>query len=65
MEGELFDDRPRRLVHMHQPHFLPSVQYFHRMARCDVFLFADDVQHQRGYWEHKNRILVEIGRAHV
>jgi hypothetical protein len=43
---------------MHQPHFLPSVQYMHRMARCDVFLYADNVQHQRHYWEHRNRVLL-------
>ena len=44
---------------MHQPHFLPSVQYFSRMARADVFFFADNVQHKRGHWEHKNRVLLQ------
>lgn len=46
-----------KLVHMHQPHFLPSPQYFARMSQVDVFLFADDVQHKKGWWEHRNRIL--------
>jgi hypothetical protein len=28
------------------------------MARCDVFLYADNVQHQRHHWEHRNRVLL-------
>ncbi len=47
------------LVHMHQPHFLPSIQYFSRIARSDIFLFADNVQHRRAWWEHRNRILFQ------
>ncbi len=31
----------------HQPNYLPWLGFFHKMARCDVFVLLDDVQYAR------------------
>jgi hypothetical protein len=31
----------------HQPNYLPWAGYFHKMARCDVFVLLDQVQYSR------------------
>lgn len=35
-------------VAIHQPNYLPWLGYFHKMARCDIFVVFDDVQLARG-----------------
>lgn len=45
----------------HQPHYLPSVQYFARMRDADVFVLADDVQFCKQDWQNRNRILTPQG----
>lgn len=45
----------------HQPHYLPSVQYLHKVASVDVFVFADMVQFEKGDWQNRNRILTADG----
>lgn len=45
----------------HQPQYIPSVQYFSRIARSDFFVFADDVQYEKGDWQNRNRICTANG----
>jgi hypothetical protein len=46
-----------------QPGYLPWLGFFDQMQRCDVFVFYDDVQFDKGGWRHRNRIKLP-GGAH-
>ncbi|MEC7640649.1 MAG: WbqC family protein [Nitrospinota bacterium] len=39
-----------------QPSYLPWLGYFDQMARCDQFVFLDDVQFTRRDWRNRNKI---------
>ena len=43
-------------VAIHQPEHLPYGGFFEKMARCDVFVFLDDVQFNRRNFQHRNRL---------
>jgi hypothetical protein len=48
-------------VATHQPQFLPYLGYFHKVARCDVYVHMDDVQFlERGH-NHRNLIKMQTG----
>lgn len=43
-------------VSIHQPHFLPWLNYFNKVARADVFIWLDDVQYRRRYFQNRAKI---------
>lgn len=47
-----------------QPTYLPWAGYFHLIASVDQFVLLDDVQFERGSWQHRNRILLN-GSEHL
>jgi len=49
-----------RIVAIHQPNFFPWLGYFDKIARCDLFVFLDDVQYTKtgGSWSNRVRLLV-------
>lgn len=47
-----------RVVAIHQPNFLPSLGYFDKIARADVFVLLDDVEFSKGSYTNRVRILV-------
>ena len=49
---------------MHQPNYVPWLGYFHKLARCDVFVYLDAVQFPRGQsFGARNRIKTPNGVA--
>jgi len=48
-----------RLLAGHQPNLLPWIGYFEKINRCDVFVFADDVQFAKQTFT--NRVMVSVG----
>ncbi|HOS03379.1 MAG TPA: WbqC family protein, partial [Candidatus Hydrogenedentes bacterium] len=44
------------LVGIHQPHYLPWLRYFEKIARVDVFIALDTVQYNKNGWQNRNRI---------
>lgn len=52
------------LVGIHQPHYLPWLRYFEKVARCDFFILLDDVSFTRNGWQNRNRIKTGQG-AHI
>ncbi|MBM3527027.1 MAG: WbqC family protein [Alphaproteobacteria bacterium] len=49
------------IVAVHQPNYLPWLGYFSKMARCDVFVFLDDVQFSKN--SYINRVQIDGGGA--
>jgi hypothetical protein len=49
------------LVGIHQPHYLPWLRYFDKIARCDVFIVLDTVQFSKNGWQNRNRIKTASG----
>lgn len=45
-----------------QPYFFPYLGYFQLIAKCDLFVFLDDVQYIPRGWSNRNRILTN-GKA--
>ena len=43
-------------VVIRQPDFLPYLGYFDRLLDCDLFIALDDVQFQKGGWNHRDKI---------
>lgn len=44
------------LVGIHQPHYLPWLRYFEKIARSDVFILLDNVQYNKNGWQNRNRV---------
>lgn len=44
------------IVAIHQPHYLPWLRYFHKIASCDVFVLLDDAQFTKNGWQNRNTI---------
>lgn len=44
------------IVAIHQPHYLPWLRYFEKIARADVFVVLDTVQYTKNGWQNRNRI---------
>jgi hypothetical protein len=43
-------------VSAHQPHFLPWLGYFNKVAKSDVFIWLEDVQFRKNYFQNRTRI---------
>lgn len=50
------------VVTCHQPHFLPWIPYFNKLAYSDVFIVLDDVDYRRQYYQNRTRIVDSDGR---
>lgn len=44
------------IVSIHQPHYMPWLRYFSKIAHSDYFVLYDDVQYQKNGWIHRTRI---------
>ena len=42
-----------------QPTYMPWAGYLNLMAQVDLFVYLDDVQHERSSWQNRNRVLVK------
>jgi hypothetical protein len=48
-------------VAVHQPQYLPWLGYFHKIAKCDLFIFLDDVQYKKREFQNRNKIKTQNG----
>lgn len=44
------------IVSIHQPHYLPWLRYFDKIARSDVFILLDDADFNKNGWQNRNRL---------
>lgn len=50
-----------KTIAIHQPNYLPWIGYFHKMLRCDTFVYADDVLLSSTSVTHRNKIKCSNG----
>ena len=41
---------------IHQPHYLPWLRYFDKLARSDTFILLDTAQFSKNGWQNRNKI---------
>ena len=44
------------IVTLHQPEHLPWLGYFHKMAQADLYVYVDNVQYRKQYFQNRNRV---------
>lgn len=44
------------VVAIHQPHYIPWLGYFYKIAKSDVFVFLDNVQYSKNSYINRNKI---------
>ena len=52
-------------VGIHQPHYLPWLRYFEKVARSDVFILLDDVQYEKNGYQNRNKIKTAQGWTYL
>jgi hypothetical protein len=50
-----------KVVSAHQPHFLPWLGYFNKVFRSDVFIWLEDVQFRKNYFQNRTKIKSNSG----
>jgi hypothetical protein len=51
----------KKIVAMHQPHYLPWLGYFHKIGASDIFIFLDNVQYEKNGFQNRNKIRTSAG----
>ena len=59
--GTGIGERQTLVVGIHQPHYLPWLRYFDKIARADVFVVLDNVQYNKNGYQNRNRIKTPRG----
>ncbi len=49
------------IVAIQQPEHIPWIGFFNKMAQCDLFIYLDNVQFKKRYFENRNRIMGRNG----
>ncbi|MBN1824041.1 MAG: WbqC family protein [Endomicrobiales bacterium] len=49
------------ILSVHQPQYMPWLGYFHKMAKCDLFVYLDDVQYKKREFQNRNKIKTPNG----
>lgn len=49
------------ILAVHQPQYIPWLGYFHKIAKCDLFVFLDDVQYKKREFQNRNKIVTPDG----
>ncbi|MCX5700381.1 MAG: WbqC family protein [Candidatus Omnitrophica bacterium] len=44
------------VVAVHQPNYLPWLGFFHKIDKCDTFVFLDNVQYEKREFQNRNKI---------
>lgn len=52
-------------IAIHQPHYLPWVPYFDKIAKCDLFIFLDDVEFSKGSFQNRCEIPTTHGDKYL
>jgi hypothetical protein len=53
------------LIAIHQPHYLPWLRYFEKIARSDLFILLDDVQYTKNGFQNRSKIKTAQGWSYL
>ena len=48
-------------IAIQQPEHLPWIGFFNKMVQCDLYVYLDNVQFKKRYFENRNRIKTKDG----
>ncbi len=48
-------------ITIHQPEHMPWLGFFHKMAQADTFVFLDNVQFSKNYFQNRNKLRTTDG----
>lgn len=51
-------------VAIHQPEHLPWLGFFHKMAKCDLYVILDSVQFTKNNYQNRNRLVDRDGSVY-
>ncbi len=51
------------IVAIQQPEHLPWIGFFDKMIKCDAYVFLDNVQYKKRYFENRNKIINRDGQC--
>ncbi len=49
------------IVAIHQPEHLPWFGFIHKLSQANKFVYLDNVQFKKNYFENRNRIITAQG----
>jgi len=49
------------IISIRQPGYFPYLGFFKKIQFCDIFVYLDDVQYERGDWDNRNKIKTSDG----
>ena len=49
------------ILTIHQPEAYPQLGLFNKIANADTFIFLDNVQYRKNYFQNRNRIITKTG----
>lgn len=51
------------IIAIQQPEHIPWIGFFNKMIQCDLFVYLDNVQFKKRYFENRNKIKTQNGVA--
>jgi hypothetical protein len=52
------------VLSIHQPHFFPWLGYFDKILRSDIFVYLDNVQFTKNYFQNRTQVKGSDGEIH-
>lgn len=49
------------MISIRQPGYFPYIGFFKKIQSCNIFVYLDDVQYERGDWDNRNKIKTSNG----
>ena len=49
------------MISIRQPGYFPYIGFFKKIQSCNIFVYLDDVQYERGDWDNRNKIKTPNG----
>lgn len=54
-----------KIVTIHQPEAFPWLGFFHKMSQADCYVFLDNVQFRKNYFQNRNQFLTNNGTIYL